>query len=536
MALVTTMLSSMQGGGGGGGASSSVTGVILAPVLAASTAALTVTYANGSAGIGATLTNNDTMAAFSIDGAARPVGSRILIKDQASGFQNGIYTVTTAGSGAINWVLTRTSDFDEIGEMPVGVMVAVAAGTVNAATLWEQTATVAVIGTDDITFTEFANATLTSATIGNINIAGNTISATNTNGDVVITPNALGQVEIGANASHASRLRFKEDTDNGVNYVTLGAPASLAGDTDYDLPATYPSVGGDALTSTVAGVTSWSALNLTTAVGGRLTLTTGTPVTTGDVSAAGTIYFTPYKGNNLALYSGAGSVWTLYRTAEISIAVPAAANQMYDVFVYDNAGTPTLELTAWTDDTNRATALTYQDGVLVKTGVLTRRYLGSFRTKTASQCNDTVAFRHLWNYYNRVERNMRIADTTDSWSYTTAAFQQANANAANQLDLVIGVSEDAVSATATSLVNISTAAIIATGIGVDSPTVNSAQIFGAVLINATAIQPLHAQYRGYPGVGRHILVWQEYGSATTTWYGDNGSTIMQAGIMGSALM
>lgn len=256
MALVTTMLSSMSAGGGGGGGGS-VSGTIIAPVVAASTAALTVTYANGSSGIGATLTNAGAQAAFSLDGAARPVGTRVMIKDQASGFENGIYQVTTAGTGATNWVLTRTSDFDEIGEMGVGVMVAVAAGTVNGATLWEQTATVAVIGTDTITFTEFANATLTSATIGNLTISGNSITAGNAGGDVVLVPGTTGVVEVGANATHASTLRWKEDTDNGLNYITLSAPSSLATDTAYEWPAAAPSVSGYMLTSTSAGVWSW---------------------------------------------------------------------------------------------------------------------------------------------------------------------------------------------------------------------------------------------------------------------------------------
>lgn len=255
MALVTTMLSSM--GGSGGGSGGSVSGTILAPVIAASTAALTVTYANGSAGIGATLTNAGAQAAFSLDGATRAVGTRVLIKDQASGLENGVYIVTTAGSGAANWVLTRTSDFDEIGEMPVGVMVAVAAGTVNAATLWEQTATVTAIGTDDITFTEFANATLTTATIGNLTIASNSITATNAGGDVVLVPSTTGVVEIGANATHASTIRWKEDTDNGLNYITLSAPASLATDTAYEWPAAAPTVSGYFLSSTTAGVWTW---------------------------------------------------------------------------------------------------------------------------------------------------------------------------------------------------------------------------------------------------------------------------------------
>ena len=126
-------------------------------VAAASTTALTVTYANGTAGVGATLTNAGAQAAFAVDGVTVPVNGRVLIKNQASDFQNGIYTVTTAGSGATNWVLTRATDYNAAAVISVGDMVFVTAGTVNGAQQFWQTQTVTAIGTGNpIDFTEFA--------------------------------------------------------------------------------------------------------------------------------------------------------------------------------------------------------------------------------------------------------------------------------------------------------------------------------------------------------------------------------------------
>ena len=82
-------------------------------VAAATTADLgTVTYNNGTLGVGATLTNGGSQAAFSIDGQSPSVDSRILVKNQSSALQNGIYTLTTVGDGSTNWVLTRASDAD----------------------------------------------------------------------------------------------------------------------------------------------------------------------------------------------------------------------------------------------------------------------------------------------------------------------------------------------------------------------------------------------------------------------------------------
>jgi len=75
----------------------------------------TVTYNNGASGVGATLTKITTFATLSIDGANPTVGQRILVKNQTSGAQNGIYTVTSVGSGVAGWVLTRATDYDTSG-------------------------------------------------------------------------------------------------------------------------------------------------------------------------------------------------------------------------------------------------------------------------------------------------------------------------------------------------------------------------------------------------------------------------------------
>jgi hypothetical protein len=73
---------------------------------------LTATYNNGTAGVGATLTNAGTLAAFTPDGVVASVADRILIYNQTNQFENGIYVVTTVGDGSTAWVLTRASDAD----------------------------------------------------------------------------------------------------------------------------------------------------------------------------------------------------------------------------------------------------------------------------------------------------------------------------------------------------------------------------------------------------------------------------------------
>jgi len=101
--------------GGGGGT--------LAPVLAANTVAYTAIYDNGVSGVGATLTNDDTLAAFTIDGLAGVLNGRYLIRVASSNAHHGIYTLTTVGDGSTPWVLTRSDDFDTSEKMAIGTTV-----------------------------------------------------------------------------------------------------------------------------------------------------------------------------------------------------------------------------------------------------------------------------------------------------------------------------------------------------------------------------------------------------------------------------
>lgn len=127
--------------------------VILA-CAAATTANLNATPAG--AGVGATLTNAGAMAAFAVDGYSASASDRILVKNQTLTQHNGVYTVTTVGSGAVNWVLTRATDYDSNTEIVPGTLIAVNNGTVNANTSWLETATVAVVDTDPVLFSQFS--------------------------------------------------------------------------------------------------------------------------------------------------------------------------------------------------------------------------------------------------------------------------------------------------------------------------------------------------------------------------------------------
>lgn len=146
------------------------------PVVAATTGVLlfTPTYSNGTNGVGATLTGTVGILAF--DGYTPVLGDRLLVKNQASTLQNGIYSVTTVGTVIIGYVLTRTSDFNSSTNIIYGDTVAVLLGTVNANQQFTMNNQNAItVGTTAITFAQTSGGSqLTSGT--GIAIMGNSVA------------------------------------------------------------------------------------------------------------------------------------------------------------------------------------------------------------------------------------------------------------------------------------------------------------------------------------------------------------------------
>jgi len=127
-----------------------------APVIAASVSNLSANYSNGSSGIGATLTADTNRAFSTLDGQTVSVGQRILIKDQTTQLQNGIYTLTTVGSGAAPWVITRATDNDAAPELANGDVVNITGGTVNSGkTFVNSTTGTITVGTTAITWASY---------------------------------------------------------------------------------------------------------------------------------------------------------------------------------------------------------------------------------------------------------------------------------------------------------------------------------------------------------------------------------------------
>lgn len=154
-----------------------IQGLNYKPTATVATAAVlpACTYSNGTSGVGATLTGNSN-GALTVDSYSVVAGDRVLVKDQASGFQNGLYDVTVAGTAGTVFVLTRNVDMDTTLEYTGAFIPVEDAGSTNANSIWLCTNSSApTVGTTAIVFTQLNKGTDLQAGTG-ITISGNTVS------------------------------------------------------------------------------------------------------------------------------------------------------------------------------------------------------------------------------------------------------------------------------------------------------------------------------------------------------------------------
>jgi hypothetical protein len=210
-------------------------------VVYATTAALPAyTYANGTGGVGATITANAN-GALVIDGhtfvSPTDVGLRVLIKNETStnAPYNGVYTVTATGAGGAAFVLTRATDFDTAGtginQIDAGDFFLVTSGTSNANTSWvQQTPLPIVVGTTGIVFTQFAAPVLYSAGTG-LNLAGTVFNISNTG----VTATAYGAASSVPVIAVNAQGQITSATDTAIainaNQITAGTVTVAQGGT-----------------------------------------------------------------------------------------------------------------------------------------------------------------------------------------------------------------------------------------------------------------------------------------------------------------
>src|SRR5690606_14864140 len=117
------------------------------------------------------------------------------------------------------------------------------------------------------------------------------------------------------------------------------------------------------------------------------------------------------------------------------------ANTNYDVFVYAQGESDiAFESVAWTDSATRSTELSKQDGILVKTGDATRRYIGTVRTDTAGKLTNSLQKRFVWNYYNRLQ-NRLVIDDYETHTYDVDSFRPWNNDTSVRIEYVVDLDE-----------------------------------------------------------------------------------------------
>jgi hypothetical protein len=302
---------------------------------AATTANLNATYNNGAAGVGATLTNAGAMAAFTTDGTSPGLNDRILVKNQASSFQNGIYEVTVVGDGVTNWVLTRTTDYDTAAEISSGNITAVINGTLNGDTLWLQTENVTTVGTDPILWISFITQGINvlignvgSATGDMVTVAGGsnistsgagstlTMSVSGTTDHAVQVGNASGSLTSLTVGTNGQVLLGATGADPAFRTPTAGTGLTLTSNSttlQYALttPVSVANGGTGATSFTSNGVlygNGTSAVQVTAAgAANTVLLGNGGIPSFGSVPNAATTGTSSNTPNTLVLRDGAGS-------------------------------------------------------------------------------------------------------------------------------------------------------------------------------------------------------------------------------------
>jgi len=268
----------------------------------------TVTYNNGTSGVGATLTTTGTY--LLIDGGnVQTVGTRILVKNEANAAWNGVYTYTSTT------VITRATDFDNSIEVAGGDFLFVTSGTTQADTSWVQTTDAPItIGTSLLVFAQFSGAGTYQAGTG-LTLTGSvfSVNASQTQVTSVGTLTSLGV------SGTVTAVAFTANT--GVFTGNGNGLSSLVG----------ANVTGTVSSATTAGTVTTAAQGNITSVG---TLTS--------LNVSGTITAPNFTANT-GVFTGNGNGLSSLVGANVTGTVPFANVATYDSITQLLAGNAYLQ-------------------------------------------------------------------------------------------------------------------------------------------------------------------------------------------------
>jgi len=272
----------------------------------ASTANIAGTYDNGAGTITA-----GSNGALSIDGQTPSQGDRVLLKDQSSAVQNGLYIVTTVGDGSTAYVLTRTPDADAANEITGGSFVFVEEGTANADNGYVFTHNgTPTLGTTNITVAQFSGAGQISAGDA-LTKTGNQLDVAVDDSTIEISSDAL-QVKasgIGANELASNAVETAKINNNAVTVAKLATTLDLSSNT-ITLPSSFvTTTGTQTLTNKTINASQLVDGSVSNAKLANSSLSfTDESSTSGSVSLGGTLEFLTGEGMNT---TASGSTLTI---------------------------------------------------------------------------------------------------------------------------------------------------------------------------------------------------------------------------------
>jgi hypothetical protein len=231
----------------------------------------------------------------------------------------------------------------------------------------------------------------------------------------------------------------------------------------------------------------------------------------------------------------------LHYGSEILDVSAAVTGKCYDVFLTCDGLVMGPE---WTNSTTRSLQVEKDGGKIVNaisfSGIDAgdAELVGGFRCHANGLTRSTKQSRLVWSRYDAIVLPVCRIDTASSWSYSLAAWRQANGNPENQIEIFNGVSGRMVDVTASVYMagSTSTPAAGFVGVGIDTSAADSSQVKNpAAAPNTFPVLPAWARYVGYVGIGYHELRWLErgVGGSAQTWLGNGGQPCgYQTGILG----
>ena len=254
----------------------------------------TVTYNNGAAGVGATLTLS--VALTTLDGYTLLNGDRVLVKNEAAQANNGIYTWTTGGT-----ILTRATDFDTATEIASGDFTFVSNGTLYGNTGWVQTDAVTTVGTSPIIWIQFSGSGAYTAGTG-LTLTGTQFSITNT----AVTAGAYGSASdvptYTVNAQGQLTLASNTAISIPASAINTTIPNSGLTNSSVTIGSSSLSLGGTL--STLAGVSISGSTNTLSNIGNGSLTNSAITINGSSVSLGGSVTVTATATNALTIGTG----------------------------------------------------------------------------------------------------------------------------------------------------------------------------------------------------------------------------------------